>query len=99
MTTLKVSFIVLFGSIAGLILVGVVILINFLRRKPRYELLAAETITMLLIGVLRKDYMSLLAEAQIQPTGFDKLLYNLYKVFMLSCIGSAVLVVIEFIRN
>lgn len=94
---LKVGIIIFLGAILGWSLTHLVMLANFWRRRPRRELVLREFLSVFADGGIGKNYMALLAEAHIEPTRFDKVLYILDMIFVWSFIGGSVLVIIGLI--
>lgn len=85
------------GALAGWLLTNAVMLINFLRRMPRGELMIREFLAVFLSGGMGNDYIALLGESHIEPTRFDRILCILDRTFACSLVGSIVLVIVGFI--
>lgn len=94
---LRSGIIILLSALAGFCLTNVVMFGSLLRRLPRRELLLPEFLAVFFAGVMGKDYMTLLGEANIEPTRLDKVLYAVERVFKWSLIGSIVLVIIGMV--
>lgn len=94
---LKVGIIIFLGAIIGWSLTHLVMLANFWRRRPPRELVLREFLSVFADGGIGKNYMALLAEAHIEPAGFDKVLYALHVIFVWSFIGGTILVTIGII--
>jgi len=93
----RAGIIIGLGALVGLLLTHVVMLANFLRRIPRGKIAVREFLAVFFTGGLGKGYMALLVESHMEPTGFDKMLYMLDRIFTWVFIGSIVLLVIGFI--
>jgi len=94
---LKVGIIVFLGAILGWSLTHLVMLVNFWRRRPRFGLVLREFFSVFADGGIGKDYIELLAEADIEPARFDKALCVLNTIFVWSFIAGAVLIIIGLI--
>lgn len=96
---LRAGVIIFLGTVVGWSFTHVVMLVNVWRRKPRRGLIVREVFSVFFDGGIGKDYMALLAEAHMQPTRFDRLLYTLDRIFKWSLVGSIFLLVIGFIAG
>jgi len=74
--------------------VSVIMLLRFFRRGGKGKTAALDLLEMVLFGMLARNYLDLLLEAQLKPTRFDKLLHLIGNVLKWLIIGSAVLCIL-----
>jgi len=79
---------------AVFMLINATMLLNFFRRRIGWKIVAPELLSTLFSGIMQGDYIDLLRKAQIEPTGFDRLLDLFQKVMMWSTVGSGVFLIL-----
>ena len=83
-------------SIPCLVVLSGILLIRFLRKSPSIEKTLGEVFTMIALGVLSSNYVSLLVDVGVKPTRLDKLLDRVQRGVMLLFGGGLILILVAF---